>query len=162
MIKSDLAKQPRRILLLAIALLVLAGSAFGDQRTRDSIFRYAGGSENIDVDCAGRLEVRASSLAFSCPAGSLEMPFSAITLMQFRPDVSHRVRKIKLKKSATYPNSLIAGRTNRYFTVVYKQDEVIHVVVLKTDPDTMRPYLAEIELKSGKRVEVVKPDDDDF
>jgi hypothetical protein len=139
--------------------LVLAGSAFGDQKTRDSIFQYAGGTEKIDLECAGRLEVRLDSLSFNCPAGSVSMPFSAITLMQFRPDVSRHVRKIKLKWT-TFPSPLISGKTNRYFTVVYKQDEVTHVVVLKTDPDTMRPYLAEIELKSGKRVEVMTDNDD--
>jgi len=32
-------------------------------------------------------------------------------------------------------------------------------VVLKVDPLSMRPYLAEIEMKSGKRVEVMPYED---
>jgi hypothetical protein len=86
------------------------------------------------------------------------MPFSSITLMQFRPDVSRRVRKLKLKWT-TYPNILIAGKQNRYFTIVSKKQGVTQVVVLRVDPLSMRPYLAEIELKSGKRVEVMPYED---
>jgi len=36
---------------------------------------------------------------------------------------------------------------------------VTQVVVLRVDPLSMRPYLAEIELKSGKRVEVMPYED---
>ena len=86
------------------------------------------------------------------------MPFSTITLMEFRPDVSRRVRKLKLKWT-TYPNTLIAGKQNRYFTIVCKKQGVTQVVVLRVDPRSMRPYLAEIELKSGKRVEVMPYED---
>jgi hypothetical protein len=78
--------------------------------------------------------------------------------MQFRPDVSPRVRKLKLKWT-TYPSILIAGKQNRFFTVVCKKQGVIHVVVLRVDSLAMRPYLAEIELKSGKRVEVMPYED---
>ena len=86
------------------------------------------------------------------------MPFSTISLMQFRPDVSPRVRKLKLKWT-TYPTPLIAGKQNRYFTVVCKKQGATHVMVLRVDPLSMRPYLAEIELKSGKRVEVMPYED---
>jgi hypothetical protein len=135
-------------------ILGLACSTFGNEQAGDSVFQYAGGTEKIEVDCAGRLEVTLEGLVFKCPSGSVDMPFSTITLMQFRPDVSPRVRRLKLKWT-TYPTTLIPGKQNRYFTIVYKNQGVTHVVVLKVDPLSMRPYLAEIELRSGKRVEVM-------
>jgi hypothetical protein len=135
-------------------ILMLACSAFGNEQTSDSVFQFAGGTEKIEIDCAGKLEVTLEGLVFKCPSGSVDMPFSTITLMQFRPDVSQRVRRLKLKWT-TYPLVLIPGKENRYFTIVYKKQGVTHVVVLKVDTLSMRPYLAEIELKSGKRVEVM-------
>jgi len=152
--KLDWARQTRKIWPLALLILIPPSAAVGVEQTREAIFQYAGGSEKIEIDCAGKLEVSLEGLTFKCPTGSVGMPFSTITLMQFRPDVSPRVRKLKLKWS-TYPTILIAGKQNRYFTVVYRIRGVTHVVVLRVDPLSMRPYLAEIELKSGKRVEVM-------
>jgi hypothetical protein len=156
--KSDLARRISKTCFLAFTILLLAGSAFGNEQKSDAIFQYAGGTEKIAIDCAGKLEVTPEGLVFKCPSGSLDMPFSAITLMQFRPDVSRRVRGLKVKWS-TYPTILIPGKQNRYFTVVCKKQGVTHVVVLKVDELSMRPYLAEIELKSGKRVEVMPYED---
>ena len=152
--KSDLARRTRKIWPLAVTILMLPGSAFGNDQTTDSVFQYAGGTEKIEIDCAGKLEVTLEGLIFKCPSGSVDIPFSTITLMQFRPDVSQRVRRLKLKWT-TYPNPLVPGKQNRYFTIVSKKQGLTHVVVLKVDPLSMRPYLAEIELKSGKRVEVM-------
>ena len=156
--KSDWAGRTRRIWPLAVMILMLACSAFGNEQTSDSVFQFAGGTEKIEIDCAGKLEVTLEGLVFKCPSGSVDMPFSTITLMQFRPDVSQRVRRLKLKWT-TYPLVLIPGKENRYFTIVYKKQGVTHVVVLKVDTLSMRPYLAEIELKSGKRVEVMPYED---
>jgi hypothetical protein len=135
-------------------ILVPSSAALGIEPTREAVFQYAGGTEKIEIDCAGKLEVTPESLVFTCPGSSVVMPFSTITLMQFRPDVSRRVRKLKLKWT-TYPNTLIVGKQNQYFTIVSKKQGVTQVVVLRVDPLSMRPYLAEIELKSGKRVEVM-------
>jgi hypothetical protein len=135
-------------------ILIPSSAALGNETNKEAVFQYAGGTEKIEIDCSGKLEVTLDSLVFNCPGTSVVMPFSTITLMQFRPDVSQRVRKLKLKWT-TYPNILIAGKENRFFTVVCKKQDVTQVLVLKVDPISMRPYLAEIELKSGKRVEVM-------
>ena len=156
--KSDWAKRTRKIWPLAFIMLIPSRGAFGVEPTREAVFQYAGGTEKIEIDCAGKLEVTLDSLVFRCPGGSVVMPFSTITLMQFRPDVSRRVRKLKLKWT-TYPNTLIVGKQNQYFTVVCKKQGETQVVVLRVDPLSMRPYLAEIELKSGKRVEVMPYED---
>ena len=154
----DWAKRTWKIWPIVFVFLIPRGATTGTEQAKEAIFQYAGGTEKIEIDCAGKLEVTMEGLNFKCPAGSVEMPFSTITLMQFRPDVSPSVRKLKLKWT-TYPNILIAGRHNRYFTVVCKKQGVTHVMVLRVDALSMRPYLAEIELKSGKRVEVMPFED---
>ena len=152
------AKPTLKILPLLLALLIPAGAAFGTEQAKEAVFQYAGGTEKIEIDCAGKLEVTTEGLIFKCPGGAVDMPFSTITVMQFRPDISPQVRNLKLKWK-TYPSILIAGKQNRFFTVVCKKQGVTHVVVLRVDPLSMRPYLAEIELKSGKRVEVMPYED---
>ena len=156
--KSEWVRRTRNTWPLVLLILIPPRAAFAIEPAREAVFQYAGGTERIEVDCVGKLEVTQESLIFNCPGGSVEMPFSTITLMQFRPDVSPHVRKLKLKWTA-YPNILIPGKQNRYFTVVSKKQGVTHVVVLRVDPLSMRPYLAEIELKSGKRVEVMPYED---
>jgi hypothetical protein len=152
--KWDWARQTRKVWLLMFMGFVMFSTAFGAEQTREAIFQYAGGTDKIEQDCAGKLEVTMEGLVFRCPGNSVVMPFSTITVMQFRPDVSPRVRSLKLKW-ATFPSIVIAGKQNRYFTVVAKKQGVTQVMVLRTDPLSMRPYLAEIELKSGRRVEVM-------
>ena len=152
--KLDLLRLTRKIWPLLFIVAIPPGATFGVERAGEAIFQFAGGTEKIELECPGKLEVTTEGLDFKCPTGSVDMPFSGITLMQFRPDVSPRVRKLKVKWS-TYPTILVAGKQNRYFTVVYKKQGITHVVVLRVDPSSMRPYLAEIELKSGIRVEVM-------
>jgi len=143
---------------LVFTLLIPRGATLGTEQAKEALFQYAGGTERIEIDCAGKLQVSDSGLIFKCPGASVEMPFSTITMMQFRPDISPQVRNLKLKWK-TYPTILVAGKQNRYFTVVYKKQGVTRVMILRVDPLSMRPYLAEIELKSGKRVEVMPYED---
>lgn len=135
------------------ALLVAASGAFGREPKPVAPFRYAGGTEKMRRNCAGTLEVNTEALVFKCPFGSIRIPFNAITLMQYRPNLSRTVRKLKIQWGVRPGRG--GGKTNRYFTIVYNQAETTHVVVLQVVPLSMRPYLAEIELKSGKRVEVM-------
>ena len=86
------------------------------------------------------------------------MPFSTITLMQFRPDVSRRVRKLKLKWT-TYPNILIAGKQNRVFHRGLQETRRDSRDGLESRSAFDAPLFAEIELKSGKRVEVMPYED---
>jgi hypothetical protein len=76
--------------------------------------------------------------------------------MQYRNDVSRKVRKMKLKWKLrpNYVVPLLGGKRNRFFTVVFKVDGSTRAMVLRVSPDDMRPYLAEIDLKSTRRVEV--------
>ena len=115
-------------------------------------FEYAGGTEAVPPSCAGNLEVSTDSLIFKCSQTTVNMPFDSISLMQYRSDVSSRVSKLEVHWRG-FPLKQ-GGRQNRFFTIVYTHPAGTHVVILQVVPQSMRPYLAEIELKSGKRVEV--------
>jgi len=143
----------RRLAWTLAAMLIAVGSGQSRAHPRQPPFQYAGGTASIGQGCAGMLEVTSDALRFKCPKGSIDMPFSAITRMEYRAEVSRRVRKLKAAwKVVPSPGG---GKENRYFTVVYTEQASPQVMVLKVAPLAMRPYLAEIELKSGKRVEVM-------
>ncbi len=115
-------------------------------------FQYVGGTEPLPEHCRGKLELRSEALVFECSKGSVTAPFDAITLMQYRSQVSKQVRKMKLNWAVQPPVTI--GKHNVFFTVLYRQGGETHAMILRALPDTMRPYLAEIELRMGRRVEV--------
>lgn len=140
------------LLGFALSLSLFVPAHGEDHKKNEAIFKYAGGTESIGRDCVGKLEVYDDGLVFRCPQGSITAPFSSITLMQFRPDLSRKVRRMKMKwKVRPYPRG---GKTNRYFTAVYHEEGQAHAFVLEVEPLAMRPYLAEIDLRAGKRIEV--------
>ncbi len=137
-------------------MLLAAVSFAGGEGARAPQFKFVGGTEAVAAGCEGNLELAVKALNFICPQGSISVPYSSINFMQFRPDVSKKVWKLKLKwkvrPQVTEP--LVGGKHNRYFTVVYDKEGTPEAMVLAVSPQAMRPYLAEIDLKSGKRVEV--------
>jgi len=138
-----------------LALLFLTSFAFAKRKSSDTApFQYVGGTENLPRGCAGKLEVIKDGLNFTCPLGSVQMPFAAITLMQYRPDVSRQVMKMNLawKVEPRLPKT----KDNLYLTVLYNAQGTVHAVVLRVESQTMSPYLAEIELQSGKSVQVYR------
>ncbi len=144
--------------LLSVALFASGlsspgyGRSHSQEKPKDAQFKYAGGTEHIPEACAGRLELGQEALTFKCFQYALAIPYSSINLMQYRPDVSKEVRKLKLKWKVRPAGG--GGKHNRYFTVRYTGGGTTHVVVLEVLPEAMRPYLAEIDLKVGRRVEV--------
>ena len=76
--------------------------------------------------------------------------------MEYRQDISRKIRRMKVRWRVrpSYIAPIFGGKKNRFFTVVFAQDGATRVLVLRVGPEDMRPYLAEIDLKSGKRVEV--------
>jgi len=142
--------QKSNLLIAAVAAILMAGVAGG--RQTEPQFKYAGGTENLPEQCAGLLEMGADAMVFRCATYSIAIPYASLALMQYRPDVSRRVQKLKLKwKVRPEPGG---GKKNRYFTVVYGENGGQHAMVLEVQPPVMRPYLAEIEMRSGRRVEV--------
>lgn len=142
---------------LALACLLGAGSfAFARKPRQASPFKFVGGTEKIPESCKGLVEVGSAALTFTCSNSSVSVPYASISLMQYRPDISRKIRKMKIKWEVRPQTRMriLSGGKNRYFTIVYEEQGTIHAIVLGVPPETMRPYLAEIDVKSGKRVEV--------
>ena len=138
--------------MLAIMLLALAAVDGNGKKKEELQFKYAGGTEQIQQGCLGNLELTSEALTFRCAGGSISAPYSSISLMQYRSDISRQVWKMKLgwKVRPTTKH----GKRNRYFTVLYNQGGSARAIVFDVTPEAMRPYLAEIDIKAGKRVEV--------
>lgn len=145
-------------ILLAFILVVAAvlpAPALG-RKKKDTSFKLAGGTETLGLRRDGTLEVGSSALIFRCPAGTLTVPYASINLMEYRYDLSQTVRKMKLNwvaRPTAFPK-IHGQKKDRFFTVVYDADGVHHALIFEVLPEVMEPYLAEIELKSGKRVNV--------
>ena len=138
------------------ASLLISGEARAKEDPLPPQFKYAGGTESLSQGCEGNLEIGSEGLTFKCVGGSVSAPYASISLMQYRSDVSKKVRKMKVKWTVRpdYVTPLIGGRRNRFFTVVFRTGGAIRVVILRVQPEAMRPYLAEIDLRAEKRVEV--------
>lgn len=140
------------ILVLAIMLLPLVTVDGNGKKREELYFKYAGGTEQIQRGCEANLELSSEALTFRCASGSISAPYSSISLMQYRSDISRQVLKMNLgwKVKPTVKR----GKRNRYFTVLYHEGGSARAIVLDVTPQVMQPYLAEIDLKAGKRVEV--------
>ncbi len=138
---------------LPMALLLLISSSYGKHKApaEEPPFLYEAGTEKIDKGCGGKLEVLKEGFSFKCSAGTINVPFSSITLMQYRPDVSEEVLAMKIPW--VIKPQPVRVRENKYFTIVSNEEGKLRVVVLRVDENNMRPYFAEIELQSGKSVQ---------
>ena len=140
-----------------LATLVLAGgTASRAEEAPKPQFEYSAGTESIPDGCEGNLELTSEALIFKCAKGEVTAPFDSITLMQYRSEVSKKIRRLKVRWKLRPPFQIpfFHSRRNRFFSVAYRLGGVTHVLVLKVAPQAMRPYLAEIDLRAEKRVEV--------
>lgn len=140
---------------LTALYLLAAPSAASSEKVPQ--FKYAGGTEDVVEGCTGVLQLGGDLMAFQCAQYTVSIPYDSIQIMQYRAGVSREVRRMKPKWKVTPPFS--AGSKNRYFTVVYKRSGVSHVIVLDVPSGGMLPYLAEIDLKAGRRVDVQRHED---
>jgi len=137
---------------LLAALLLLISPSYGKHRkVEEPPFQYQAGTEDLEKGCAGKLEVLKDGFTFRCPAGTISLPFSAVTVMQYRPDVSAEVLAMKIPWKIKPQVARV--RENKYFTIVCNEQGKLRAVVLRVNEDDMRPYFAEIELQSGKSVQ---------
>ena len=141
-----------RSLVLSIILLAFGIVNVSGKKREDTQFKYAGGTEQMQIGCEGHLELSSDALTFRCASGSISAPYSSISLMQYRTDISRQVLKMNLGWKVK--PKLKHSKPNRYFTVVYHEGGSARAVVFDVSPQVIQPYLAEIDLKSGKRVEV--------
>jgi len=138
-------------LVLAALLLGVHGTA-GREKPKESPFRYVGGTLGPSDTCKGALETSTTELTFRCGTVAITVPYGSITLMQYRADLSRKVRKMKLPWHLEPPVG--GGTENRYFTLIYNESGSRQGLILEVSPDAMRPYLAEIDLRAGRRIEV--------
>jgi hypothetical protein len=155
-LKPGATSEIRTLLVISISLLMalflLAGSSYGKHKKADEPpFQYEAGTEDIAKGCAGKLEVLKEGFTFTCPAGNFSLPYSAVTLMQYRPDLSAEVLAMKIPWKVN--PQITKLRENKYFTIVCNEQGKLRAVVLRVSEDDMRPYFAEIELQSGKSVQ---------
>ncbi len=147
-------------MLVTAVIFGMAGGALAkEKKNKPKPFRFEGGTVTLPEKCKGQIEVGAAQLTFKCTEGSasVSVPYESITLMQYRPNISHKIRKMNInwKVKPGFGGALIRGRgENRLFAVIYQENGATNALVLEVPPETMRPYLAEIDVKSGKRVEV--------
>jgi len=139
---------------MLVLLCCLGFAAAKHKASEEPPFQYIGGTEDLARGCGGRLEVLKDTIAFSCPGGSVSVPFGALTLMEYRPNLSNQVLRMKIP----WKVEPVLGKVkdNEFFTIVYNVQGTVHALVLRVDPPNMRPYLAEIELKTGKSVQVYR------
>ncbi|HVB28457.1 MAG TPA: hypothetical protein VNG91_01480 [Terriglobia bacterium] len=137
------------LFLSAVAILLLAPSAQGRSRNTTP-FEYVGGTTSMPGGCEGKLEVTEADLVFRCGEGSISVPYDSITRMEYRPQISKQIRKMKLDWAVKPPSSY--SRNKAYFSVLYSEKGQTHAMVLKAPPEAMRPYMAEIDLRTGRPI----------
>ena len=147
--------QMTRLVLVAVLLAVQGAAA--REKPKELPFRFVGGTLGPMETCKGILETSSNELTFRCGRDAIAIPYSSITLMQYRADVSRKVRKMKLKWKLTPPVG--GGNENRYFTIIYDEARGKQGLVLEVSPAAMRPYLAEIDLRTGHRIDVQTHED---
>lgn len=129
------------------------------QEAREPQFTYAGGTEDVSEGCVGVLQLTSSSMAYKCAQHTLVVPYKAIDVMEYRRNVSQHIWKMNPDWKVRPPEYHLKGKQNHYFTLVYQDPGGTHILVLDVPIDEMNPYLAEIELKADRRVDVQRHDD---
>jgi hypothetical protein len=137
------------VFLSVIGILLLVPWAQARSRNKPP-FEYVGGTEPISKGCEGKLEVTQPALVFRCAVGSISVPYASITQMEYLPRISKQIRKMKLKWTVKPPSS--RSKHEAYFSVLYSEKGQTHAMVLKAPPETMRPYMAEIDLRTGRAI----------
>lgn len=122
------------------------------EKFKPAKFKYVGGTENLTQNCVGGLEVNSKGLVYDCPQGSVKIPYDSIVVMEYRSNVNRDLRRMHLPW--VFQPWGLRQRSNRYFTIVYSQEGRRHAIVLDVPPKSMQPYFAEIDLQSGRRINV--------
>jgi hypothetical protein len=158
------ARKLARLLTAGALILAFAGVISARSNSKNNRrFTYVGGNQMLLRACVGDLELKNDVLTFRCPDGAETIPYASIQLMEYRPSLSQKVRKLaphwEVIPSVAMP--VLPKKRNRFFAVVYSEPaspsgnaHILKGLVLAVTPDAMQPYIAEIELKSNKRVEV--------
>ena len=123
-------------------------------------FRYVAGTWDVKGSCKENIQLSRDSMSFRCKKKVFEISFSDIAFMEYRHAPSRKVRSagVDWRRGLPGGNKVkvvpFKKRKNRFFTVVYRKNGKLESAVFRVKPLVMRPYLAELDLRSGKRVEM--------
>lgn len=148
--KTFLRRQSALFFVLLAAVAVAAPARKHSQGAAE--FQYVGGTQQPQERCDGQLALTQTAMIFECPEGRVTAPYKSIVLMEYRSRLSRRVRHMKLAWTLKPPRG--GGGHNRFFTVVFRAGNQRQAMVLKVSAATLRPYLAELDLRVGRRVDV--------
>ena len=136
---------------VVLAAVVLLPPPAWARSNHDSVFKYVAGTEPLPKGCTGKLEVTEPALVFQCAGQSLSIRYGTITQMEFLPQVSKKIRKMKLPWIIE-PTSAHGGHDG-FFTLLYSINGHLHAIILRVRNEVMRPYMAEIDLRTGRPIE---------
>lgn len=144
------------LLVTALCLSALAVPAVAQTKRG---FRYVGGTWELKGRCRGQLQIGTNSVAFKCKEQIFDLPFESLTYMEYRPAPSEKLREAKVRWRRKPPLGVGVRvpwkrRKNKYFSVMFSKGGELGVAVFRVKPRVMRPYLAELDLRSGMRVEM--------
>ena len=140
---------------LVLLLLIGAVAYARNKEPEGPPFVYVAGTEDVQEGCGGILALTSSELTFKCPNHLVSVPYAAIKFMEYRPDIGPKLLRTELKwKLAPPPENRKKSKKNKYFSIVFDQRGTNHALIFVVEPQNMVSYLAEIDLKAGKRVEV--------
>lgn len=131
--------------MISLSLLHAAGDT-GDR------VRYKGGTvAGVAAGTAARIVLlNEDALQFDAKGRSVRIPWKDITTLEYGMRVSRRYVEAVLIS----PVFLAAKRRTHYLTIGYVDTETRQqAMVLEVGKDSIRPLLASLEAKSGKRVE---------
>jgi len=166
-IRTTPARSVRLLIAAAATVMLFTSSAapsifhkrkHNKVQSREPHFSYAGGTADIPGSCSGVLQLTSLAMEYKCAGRTVSVPYHEISVMQYRSDISRDIWKMEVAWKLK-PPEYAHGKVNRYFTLVYESNGAKQVLVLDVPPDEMRPYLAEVELKTNQRVDVERHDD---
>ena len=122
-------------------------------------FQYVGGTWELKDRCHGQLQIETDRMAFKCKEQILGLPYESLVHMEYRPIPSNKIRDTRVRWQRKPPFASWfkipwIRRENKYFSVVFTKKGVLGAVVFKVTSRVMLPYLAEIDLRSGKHVKM--------
>ncbi len=144
---------------LGFLMCLLLVSAPSHARNRRG-FRYVAGTWDVKGSCKENIQLGRDSMSFRCKKKVFEISFSDIAFMEYRHAPSRKVRSagVEWRRGLPGRNHVrvvpFKKRKNRFFTVVYRKNGKLESAVFRVKPPVMRPYLAELDLRSGQRVEM--------
>src|SRR5690349_9236023 len=86
------------------AFLAYAALVHGREKNLRPHFTYVAGTEDFAYGCTGSVQLTTSELIFRCREHSIPVPYGSVSMMQYRPNISKKVRKLGLNWKISPPH----------------------------------------------------------